>query len=134
MMTTESLTMNSLLYHLNNGPHLPPQGDVEPVPERLNVGRTLPADVDVEPEPERLNIGKMDQKCPHCQALLFKDEKTLSFCCSGGKVKLPKLRQPTRTSDIAQLLQNQQVLDNIRKYNCCFEILMRKKVCAMEQD
>ncbi|KAK1393281.1 hypothetical protein POM88_012337 [Heracleum sosnowskyi] len=50
-----------------------------------------------------LNIGLPDQECIHCEAIMWKYERTkqqeltnswgFSLCCSEGKVELPKLRE-----------------------------------------
>jgi PIF1-like helicase/Helitron helicase-like domain at N-terminus len=69
-------------------------------------------------------IGQMSDVCPYCDALKWPGE-TRGMCCSGGKVKLPPLRPPPEPleslmSGIAP--ESKHFLDNIRKYNSCFQM------------
>ena len=41
----------------------------------------------------KVAIGAMDKKCPHCNALTFKNE-LVGMCCSLGKVQLPATETP----------------------------------------
>lgn len=69
-------------------------------------------------------IGTMSKVCPHCKALKFKNEPQ-GLCCSIGKVKLPILNAPpeplhTLVSRITP--QSRHFLNNIRRYNSCFQM------------
>lgn len=71
-----------------------------------------------------VNIGKMDEICKFCHAKKFKHE-TPSLCCKSGKVKLPSLQKPPRelfTYMIGETLQSKHFLQNIRRYNACFQM------------
>ncbi|XP_044019517.1 uncharacterized protein LOC122859899 [Aphidius gifuensis] len=66
----------------------------------------------------------MDVECKHCHALRFKDESD-SMCCANGKIKLPCLSEPeeplfTYLSGLTN--HSKHFLDNIRKYNSCFNM------------
>ncbi|GBN72569.1 hypothetical protein AVEN_248566-1 [Araneus ventricosus] len=72
----------------------------------------------------KADIGKMNVICKYCRAKKFKCE-TLGMCCSNGKVKLPSLDQPPEPlysliSGVA--LESTHFLQNIRKYNACFQL------------
>ncbi|GFX22687.1 uncharacterized protein TNCV_2994221 [Trichonephila clavipes] len=69
-------------------------------------------------------IGKMDKICIYCSALKFKNE-TRGMCCASGKVKLPELHSPpeplsTFLSGVTRV--SKHFLENIRKYNSCFQM------------
>ncbi|GFS54039.1 uncharacterized protein TNCV_3762361 [Trichonephila clavipes] len=69
-------------------------------------------------------IGKMDKICMYCSALKFKNE-TRGMCCASGKVKLPELHSPpepllTFLSGVTRV--SKHFLENIRKYNSCFQM------------
>ncbi|GFV79797.1 uncharacterized protein TNCV_1726221 [Trichonephila clavipes] len=69
-------------------------------------------------------IGKMDKICMYCSALKFKNE-TRGMCCANGKVKLPELHSPpeplsTFLSGVTRV--SKHFLENIRKYNLCFQM------------
>ena len=69
-------------------------------------------------------IGSLNQICSHCQALKFMGE-TKGMCCSGGKVILSLLKEPLQP--LKSLLQgnhseSKHYLQNIRKYNSCFQM------------
>ncbi|GFV41644.1 uncharacterized protein TNCV_3627951 [Trichonephila clavipes] len=69
-------------------------------------------------------IGKMDKICMYCSALKFKNE-TRGMCCAGGKVKLPELHsppEPLSTFLSAVTRVSKHFLENIRKYNSCFQM------------
>ncbi|GFY31473.1 ATP-dependent DNA helicase [Trichonephila clavipes] len=71
-------------------------------------------------------IGKMDKICMYCSALKFKNEtQTHGMCCASGKVKLPELHSPpeplsTFLSGVTRV--SKHFLENIRKYNSCFQM------------
>ncbi|GFV12325.1 putative DNA helicase [Trichonephila clavipes] len=69
-------------------------------------------------------IGKMDKICMYSSALKFKNE-TRGMCCASGKVKLPELHSPpellsTFLSGVTRV--SKHLLENIRKYNSCFQM------------
>ncbi|GFU85406.1 uncharacterized protein TNCV_2387101 [Trichonephila clavipes] len=69
-------------------------------------------------------IGKMDKICMYCSALKFKNE-TRGMCSASGKVKLPELHSPpeplsTFLSGVTRV--SKHFLENIRKYNSCFQM------------
>ncbi|GBM23772.1 hypothetical protein AVEN_271133-1 [Araneus ventricosus] len=69
-------------------------------------------------------IGKMNAVCKYCRAKKFKCE-TLGMFCSNGKVKLPSLDQPPEP--LYSLIsgvnpESTHFLQNIRKYNACFQM------------
>ncbi|GFW26982.1 uncharacterized protein TNCV_1378201 [Trichonephila clavipes] len=69
-------------------------------------------------------IGKMDKICMYCSALKFKNE-TRGMCCASGKVKLPELHsppEPLSTFLSAVTRVSKHFLENIRKYNSCFQM------------
>lgn len=66
----------------------------------------------------------MNDPCSHCGALKWVGEAP-GMCCSGGKVKLPALRRPPEPlnslmSGITDT--SKHFLQNIRKYNSCFQM------------
>ncbi|GFS51352.1 retrovirus-related Pol polyprotein from transposon RE1 [Trichonephila clavipes] len=74
--------------------------------------------------PPNVVIGKMDKICMYCSALKFKNE-TRGMCCASGKVKLPELHSPpeplsTFLSGVTRV--SKHFLENIRKYNSCFQM------------
>ncbi|GFW44654.1 uncharacterized protein TNCV_4481991 [Trichonephila clavipes] len=69
-------------------------------------------------------IGKRDKICMYCSALKFKNE-TRGMCCASGKVKLPELHsppEPLSTFLSAVTRVSKHFLENIRKYNSCFQM------------
>ena len=81
-------------------------------------------------------IGKMDKICEFCGAKKFKGE-TLSMCCKGGKVKLSSLQVPppelfSYMSD--ETLESKHFLQNIRRYNACFQMTSFGATCVHEKD
>lgn len=66
----------------------------------------------------------MDDICLHCQSFNFKKEPP-GMCCSNGKVLLPYFKEPPEplkslVSGTTQL--SKHFLENIRKYNSCFQM------------
>ncbi|XP_060801784.1 uncharacterized protein LOC132902069 [Amyelois transitella] len=71
-----------------------------------------------------VNIGRMILKCRYCEALKWKDE-TNGMCCSGGKNSLPLLgepEEPLKTLMLHESDESKRFLNNIRKYNSCFQM------------
>ncbi|GFW64556.1 uncharacterized protein TNCV_3513781 [Trichonephila clavipes] len=69
-----------------------------------------------------LNYGK--EGCKMFDALKFKNE-TRGMCCASGKVKLPELHstpEPLSTLLSAVTRVSKYFLENIRKYNSCFQM------------
>lgn len=71
-----------------------------------------------------VSIGAMSQECGHCGALTWKDEPA-GLCCAGGKVQLPPLNPLPEL--LHSLLTDDHpdsghFLQNIRKYNACFQM------------
>ncbi|GFY21464.1 ATP-dependent DNA helicase [Trichonephila clavipes] len=69
-------------------------------------------------------IGKMDKICMYCSELKFKNE-TRGMYCASGKFKLPELHSPpeplsTFLSGVTRV--SKHFLENIRKYNSCFQM------------
>ncbi|KAL0852606.1 hypothetical protein ABMA27_016944 [Loxostege sticticalis] len=69
----------------------------------------------------------MTYKCQWCNALKWKDE-TPGMCCSAGKVQLEPFKQlPEPDCKVYSLVKrlhpnHVHFLDNIRKYNACFQM------------
>lgn len=75
-------------------------------------------------EHKSILIGKMDEVCAHCNSLKFKIE-TNNICCSNGKVKLPTLLPPPKpllTYLSGTTEDSKHFLENIRRYNSCFQM------------
>jgi len=73
---------------------------------------------------KNVTIGELELICPHCSAYKWKGEPP-GMCCSNGKVKLQPLQHPP--DPLANLLKGESqmsrhFLDNIRKYNSCFQM------------
>jgi hypothetical protein len=69
-------------------------------------------------------IGLMNVVCTHCGALKWKGEPP-GLCCSNGKVKLPNLLppvEPLKSLMSGESPQSKHFLQNIRKYNSCFQM------------
>ncbi|GFW87993.1 ATP-dependent DNA helicase [Trichonephila clavipes] len=69
-------------------------------------------------------IGKMDKICMHCSALKFK-MKSVECAAPVERVKLPELHSPpeplsTFLSGVTRV--SKHFLENIRKYNSCFQM------------
>ncbi|CAF1021035.1 unnamed protein product [Adineta steineri] len=65
-----------------------------------------------------------DVCCPHCKAFKWSGE-TPGMCCSNGKVKLAPLRlppEPLESLMLGETSESKHFLDNIRKYNSCFQM------------
>jgi hypothetical protein len=84
----------------------------------------------------KVTIGKMDKVCEFCRAKKFRTEPP-GMCCSNGKVKLDTLNPPPepllsymsgRTSESKHFLQN------IRRYNSCFQMTSFGTTATVEQD
>ncbi|UJR12978.1 hypothetical protein I4U23_000004 [Adineta vaga] len=72
----------------------------------------------------QLYIRRMSDVCPYCNAHKWPAE-TRGMCCSGGKVKLPELHPPPEPLESLMsgtTPESKHFLDNIRKYNCCFQM------------
>jgi hypothetical protein len=72
----------------------------------------------------QLYIGRMNKICSHCGALKWPGEAP-GMCCSGGKVKLTPLRPPPQPLESLMsgiTPESKHFLDNIRKYNSCFQM------------
>lgn len=70
------------------------------------------------------SLGQMTNVCSHCNATKFQGE-TKSFCCGNGKHKLEAL--PPLPAEIRDLFtgnapDSEHFLNNIRKYNCTFQM------------
>jgi hypothetical protein len=69
-------------------------------------------------------IGRMNNVCSHCGALKWAGEAP-GMCCVGGKVRLPPLQpppEPLKTLMSGTTLRSKHFLENIRKYNSCFQM------------
>jgi hypothetical protein len=59
----------------------------------------------------------------HTAMLNYKrSRETPGMCCSGGKVKLPALHSPPESLMSGTTNRSKHVLENMRKYNCCFQM------------
>lgn len=72
----------------------------------------------------KINIGNMDVICSHCNARKFRNEAP-GMCCCSGKVYLLSRRKPPEpllslTSGMTE--ESKLFLQNIRRYNCCFQM------------
>ena len=75
------------------------------------------------------SIGLMNKTCQHCQAPRFPNEPP-GICCYNGKIQLPLY--PAPPSYLSSLLNdNQHFLNNIRAYNCAFQ--MTSFTCTTRQ-
>ncbi|XP_062518328.1 uncharacterized protein LOC134193517 [Corticium candelabrum] len=65
----------------------------------------------------------MSQSCGKCGALKWQKE-TKGMCCSNGKVSLPTLTspEPLQTLLKRETAESRHFLDNMRKYNSCFQM------------
>jgi hypothetical protein len=71
-----------------------------------------------------VQIGNMEVVCTHCGALKWKGE-TPGLCCASGKVKLPPLPpppEPLKSLISGTNPHSKHFLENIRKYNSCFQM------------
>lgn len=71
-----------------------------------------------------LKMDRMNIACRFCNALKWKEE-TAGMCCSGGKVVVPRLEEPTEPLKELFLYRTEEsrhFLNNIRKYNGCFHM------------
>ena len=69
-------------------------------------------------------IGSMSQSCGNCGALKWQKE-TKGMCCSNGKVSLPTLTappEPLQTLLKGETAESGYFLNNMRKYNSCFQM------------
>ena len=71
-----------------------------------------------------LHIGQMTDLCSHCNAYKWAGEAP-GMSCSSGKVKLPALElppEPLESLMSATTTRSKHFLENIRKYNSCFQM------------
>jgi hypothetical protein len=75
---------------------------------------------------EELSVitGQMDMICTYCGALKWKEEAS-GMCCDNGKVVLEELCSPIHP--LKELMsetspRSKHFLENIRKYNSCFQM------------
>ena len=82
----------------------------------------------------QLNIGRMDKACSYCGALKWSGEAP-GMCCSGGTVNLTALRPPPEPLESLMsgtTPRSRHFLENIRKYNSCFQMTSfgaTKEIC-----
>jgi len=72
----------------------------------------------------QLCIGRMSVVCSYCDALKWAGEAS-GMCCSNGKVKLPSLQPPPEPLESLMsgaTATSKHFLENIRKYNSCFQM------------
>ena len=72
----------------------------------------------------QIQVGSMNVLCVHCGALKWKGESP-GLCCANGKVKLPNLIPPTEPLNslmAGETPESRHFLENIRKYNSCFQM------------
>jgi hypothetical protein len=73
---------------------------------------------------EEVEIGEMNTVCASCGALKWKTENS-GMCCDNGKVVLEKLCPPINPlKDLmsGNSTRSKHFLENIRKYNSCFQM------------
>ena len=71
-----------------------------------------------------LDIGQMTDVCPYCNAFKWSGEAP-GMCCSSGMVKLPALEpapEPLESLMSGTTTRSKHFLENIRKYNSCFQM------------
>ena len=71
-----------------------------------------------------LDIGQMTDVCPYCNAFKWSGEAP-GMCCSSGMVKLPTLEPPPEPLESLMsgtTTRSKHFLENIRKYNSCFQM------------
>lgn len=71
-----------------------------------------------------VTIGEMSIICQHCKALKYSGESA-GLCCAGGKIKLPQLvppSDPLHSLVFGKENESKHFLDNIQKYNNCFQM------------
>ena len=69
-------------------------------------------------------IGNPSFECQFCGALKWKSERP-GMCCSGGKVRIPKLEplpEPLYSLIMGFSAESKHFLSNIRRYNNCFQM------------
>jgi hypothetical protein len=82
----------------------------------------------------QFNIGRMDKACSSCGALKWAG-KAPGMCCSGGKVNLTALQPPPEPLESLMsgtTPRSKHFLENIRKYNSCFQMTSfgaTKEIC-----
>ena len=89
----------------------------------INAAFSYEASTDYKNHPCLL-IGSMTVVCSHCSATKFKGE-TSGLCCKNGKVQLPTLQtppEPLKHLLLGDTPESRHFLDNIRKYNSCFQM------------
>jgi len=72
----------------------------------------------------QLYIGRVTEVCSYCDALKWPGEAP-GMCCSNGKVKLPSLQpspEPLELLMSGTAPTSKHFLENIRKYNSCFQM------------
>ncbi|XP_075449145.1 uncharacterized protein LOC142490614 [Ascaphus truei] len=83
----------------------------------------------------KVNIGHMDTICRYCQAKKFQHESA-GMCCSNGKVQLPPLHSPPNpllSYMSGTTSESKHFLQNIRKYNSCFQMTSFGATSIVEQ-
>ena len=73
---------------------------------------------------EQCNVGGLNVVCQQCNATKFNKEAK-AFCCGNGKFKLHKIPDlPEELYDLYHhnVTQSEHFLNNIRKYNCAFQM------------
>lgn len=69
-------------------------------------------------------VGQMDKECTYCHALKFSTEPP-GMCCANGKVRVPLIEEPPeplRSYISGRTSASKDFLQNIRKYNSCFQM------------
>jgi hypothetical protein len=72
----------------------------------------------------QLCIGRMSVVCSYCDAFKWAGEAS-GMCCFNGKVKLPSLQPPPEPLESLMsgaTAASKHFLENIRKYNSCFQM------------
>ena len=69
-------------------------------------------------------VGRMNKECSYCAALCWTNERP-GLCCSNGKTSIPLIEgppEPLSSLVNGSAIDSKHFLDNIRKYNSCFQM------------
>ena len=72
----------------------------------------------------QFDIGQMNHLCSYCGALKWAEEAS-GMCCSSGKIRLSQLQlppEPLESLMSGATSRSKHFLENIRKYNSCFQM------------
>ncbi|XP_065356368.1 uncharacterized protein LOC135950766 [Calliphora vicina] len=97
----------------------------QPISWRVKLNSAFEYNPEINYEKDKIiDLGKMSHRCSYCNALKWKEE-SVGLCCSSGKVQLDPLE---KLPDLLDSLimdrhpDHKHFVDNIRKYNGCFQM------------